>query len=113
MRSYYANEYLRAATTKPAEESEEEEEPAPTSDVEMPDEEKDSDDEDEEKPKKKKAPAKGKPKGKGKGKGKGGVQIPEEWPWEEAKQLFKKPDVQPSDEVEVGVHYKCWCTRPN
>ncbi|TEB40109.1 PIN domain-like protein [Coprinellus micaceus] len=97
----------KAAATKPAEESEEEgeEEPAPTSDVEMPDEEKDSDDEDDEKqkeePKKKKAPAKAKPKGKGKGKGKGGVQIPEEWPWEEAKELFKKPEVQPSDEVEL------------
>jgi flap endonuclease-1 len=76
----------------------------------MPDEEKDSDDEDDEKqkeePKKKKATAKAKPKGKGKGKGKGGVQIPEEWPWEEAKELFKKPEVQPSDEVEVRVHSK-------
>jgi flap endonuclease-1 len=34
---------------------------------------------------------------------KGGVQIPENWPWEEAKQLFLKPDVLPADEVEVRV----------
>ena len=38
---------------------------------------------------------------KGKGKGKGGIQIPEVWPWEDAKALFEKPDVLPADEVEV------------
>ena len=32
---------------------------------------------------------------------KGGVQVPEEWPWEEAKKLFQNPDVLPSSEVEV------------
>jgi flap endonuclease-1 len=31
----------------------------------------------------------------------GGVQVPEEWPWEEAKKLFLKPDVLPADEVEL------------
>ncbi|KAJ2913367.1 hypothetical protein MD484_g7045, partial [Candolleomyces efflorescens] len=109
-------EHLRA-NTKPAEESEEEEEPeepAPTSDIEMPDveEDEDKDEEDEEKPKeetpkkkKKAAAAKSKGKasavGKGKGKGKGGVQVPEEWPWEKAKELFEKPDVLPADEVEL------------
>lgn len=91
------------------------EEPAPTSDIEMPDveEDEDKDEEDEEKPKeetpkkkKKVAAAKSKSKaatgkGKGKGKGKGGVQVPEEWPWEKAKELFEKPDVLPADEVEV------------
>jgi flap endonuclease-1 len=66
-----------------------EDEPAPTSDVERPD---DSDGEAKPKPK---------PKKKGKGKGKGGVMIPDEWPWEEAKQVFMEPDVLPADEVEV------------
>lgn len=32
---------------------------------------------------------------------KGGVQVPEDWPWEEAKKLFEKPDVVPASEVEV------------
>ncbi|KAF9242667.1 PIN domain-like protein [Melanogaster broomeanus] len=32
---------------------------------------------------------------------KGGVQVPEEWPWEEAKKLFEKPDVLPASEVEL------------
>ncbi|KAH7915482.1 PIN domain-like protein [Hygrophoropsis aurantiaca] len=32
---------------------------------------------------------------------KGGVQVPEEWPWEEAKKIFQKPDVVPADEVEL------------
>ncbi|KAF9451819.1 PIN domain-like protein [Macrolepiota fuliginosa MF-IS2] len=64
-------------------EDEADEEPAPTSDVEP----------DEDAPKKK-------PK-KAKGKGSGGMKIPEEWPWEEAKQLFEKPDVIPSDQLEL------------
>ncbi|KAG2033431.1 PIN domain-like protein [Suillus americanus] len=32
---------------------------------------------------------------------KGGVQVPEEWPWEEAKKLFEKPDVVSASEVEL------------
>jgi hypothetical protein len=34
-------------------------------------------------------------------KGKGGIQIPEEWLWEDTKRIFEKPDVTPADEVEV------------
>ncbi|KAG2009651.1 flap endonuclease-1 [Coprinopsis cinerea AmutBmut pab1-1] len=109
-------EHLRekaAARKAEAEEEDEEEaeEPAPTSDVEMPDDEdgeKDSDDEEEaerrkkaEAAKKKKAQEKAKSAKKGKGKGKGGIQIPDEWPWEEAKQIFLKPDVIPADQVEL------------
>ncbi|TFK27564.1 PIN domain-like protein [Coprinopsis marcescibilis] len=106
----------KTAAKKAEVESEEEiepEEPAPTSDVEMPDmgedEYKDNrdDDEDEEEkepPKKKNAvqdKGKSKKPGKGKGRGKGGIQIPDEWPWEEAKKLFEKPDVLPAEEVEL------------
>ncbi|KAI0087893.1 PIN domain-like protein [Irpex rosettiformis] len=40
-------------------------------------------------------------KEKPKKKRKGGVQVPEEWPWEEAKKIFEKPDVKPASEVEV------------
>ncbi|KAJ8520605.1 hypothetical protein ONZ45_g2587 [Pleurotus djamor] len=93
----------------------------PTSDFERdPDATKDSDAEDSDAPKKsakgkgklkaddavkgkskgKKTDTKGKG-GKGKGKGKGGIQIPEEWPWEEAKEMFKKPDVIPAKDVEL------------
>jgi hypothetical protein len=36
------------------------------------------------------------------GKRKGGIQIPEYWPWEEAKKIFEKPDVLPANEVEVA-----------
>jgi flap endonuclease-1 len=32
----------------------------------------------------------------------GGIQIPEEWPWEEAKKLFESPDVTPADQIEVS-----------
>ncbi|THH29118.1 hypothetical protein EUX98_g5065 [Antrodiella citrinella] len=32
---------------------------------------------------------------------KGGIQVPEEWPWEEAKKFFLKPDVTPADELEI------------
>jgi hypothetical protein len=35
---------------------------------------------------------------------KGGVSIPEEWPWEEAKKIFEKPDVIPADDVEVSMY---------
>lgn len=31
----------------------------------------------------------------------GGVQIPEFWPWEEAKKVFEKPDVIPAEDVEL------------
>ncbi|KAF9778066.1 PIN domain-like protein [Thelephora terrestris] len=31
----------------------------------------------------------------------GGIQIPEEWPWEEAKKLFEKPDITPADEIDL------------
>ena len=36
----------------------------------------------------------------------GGIQIPEEWPWEEAKKLFENPDVTPADQIDVsrGLH---------
>lgn len=27
--------------------------------------------------------------------------MPDEWPWEEAKKLFEKPDVTPASEVEA------------
>ncbi|KAF5377944.1 hypothetical protein D9615_006752 [Tricholomella constricta] len=83
----------KAAAAQPEVESEDE--PAPTSDIERPDNE-DDDEEQEAAPK-----PKPKPKKKGKGKGKGGVSIPEEWPWEEAKEIFMKPDVLPADEVEL------------
>ncbi|KAI0667614.1 PIN domain-like protein [Trametes maxima] len=32
---------------------------------------------------------------------KGGVQIPEEWPWEQAKAFFVKPDVTPADQLDL------------
>ena len=32
---------------------------------------------------------------------KGGISVPEEWPWEEAKKIFEKPDVIPADDVQV------------
>lgn len=34
-------------------------------------------------------------------KGTGGVQVPENWLWEEAKKLFETPDVTPASEIEV------------
>ena len=41
--------------------------------------------------------------GDGEGKKKrGGIQIPEEWPWEEAKKLFENPDVTPADQIDVS-----------
>ncbi len=33
----------------------------------------------------------------------GGVSVPEEWPWEQAKKVFEKPDVTPADQIEVFV----------
>ena len=32
----------------------------------------------------------------------GGMQIPEEWPWEEAKKLFENPDVTPAEQIDVS-----------
>jgi flap endonuclease-1 len=32
---------------------------------------------------------------------KGGISVPEEWPWEEAKKVFQKPDVMPAEELEL------------
>jgi len=34
---------------------------------------------------------------------KSGVQVPEEWPWEEAKKVFEHPDVTPAPELEVSL----------
>lgn len=34
--------------------------------------------------------------------GTGGVHVPENWMWEEAKKLFKKPDVTSANEIEVS-----------
>jgi len=31
----------------------------------------------------------------------GGIQVPSEWPWEEAKKVFEQPDVTPSDQIEL------------
>lgn len=33
---------------------------------------------------------------------KGGMQLPEYWPWREAKEVFMKPDVTPGDDLEVS-----------
>lgn len=35
----------------------------------------------------------------------GGVSVPEEWPWEDAKRVFQKPDVTPADQVEVRFSF--------
>jgi flap endonuclease-1 len=72
-------------------------------------EEEESEDEDEDEkpasPKKKvppKSPKKKKPKVTS-----GGMQIPEYWPWEEAKKLFITPDVVKADDMEVsGARYE-------
>ena len=39
-----------------------------------------------------------------------GMQIPEHWPWEEAKKLFLKPDVVKGEELEVGA--SSWLVGP-
>ncbi|KIK62353.1 hypothetical protein GYMLUDRAFT_164624 [Collybiopsis luxurians FD-317 M1] len=90
----HLREKWQKAAAEADEEEEEEEEPAPTSDVERPD------DSDAEEASSSKPKPKAKKKG-GKGKGKGGVSMPEDWPWEEAKELFLKPGVTPADEVEL------------
>ncbi|EJC98853.1 PIN domain-like protein [Fomitiporia mediterranea MF3/22] len=32
---------------------------------------------------------------------KGGIQVPDEWPWEEAKKVFEQPDVIPAEKVDL------------
>ncbi|KAF5392331.1 hypothetical protein D9757_001363 [Collybiopsis confluens] len=78
-------------------ENDDDDEPAPTSDVEHPD---GADDSDAEQASSSKPKAKPKKKG-GKGKAKGGVSMPEDWPWEEAKELFLKPDVTPAGDLDL------------
>ena len=39
---------------------------------------------------------------------KGGMQLPEYWPWEEAKKVFMKPDVTPGDDLEVSLETMTW-----
>ncbi|KAK7018086.1 Elongation of fatty acids protein 2 [Paramarasmius palmivorus] len=119
LRAKEAEKAAAVAAVASSESEAEDDEPAPTSDVERPDEEEQdgddakededaqmkSDDEEEEKPKPKKSKGKEKAsskssskgkdkekakKGPAKGKGKGGVQVPEDWPWEEAKKLFEE-----------------------
>ncbi|KAF5315053.1 hypothetical protein D9619_007339 [Psilocybe cf. subviscida] len=91
-----------AAAVESEDEVSEADEPAATSDVEQPDKDSDGSDDEEKKPvEPKPKKAKTKPAAKGKGKGRGGVTVPEEWPWEEAKKIFEKPDVLPADEVEL------------
>ncbi|THU81728.1 PIN domain-like protein [Dendrothele bispora CBS 962.96] len=111
-----------SASEDEKDEPEEEDEPAPTSDVERPDSsdvEMDGNKDGEESAAKKdksksKTSVKGKGKEKdakkgkgkskttkGKGKLKGGVQMPEDWPWEDAKRLFEHPDVVPADDLEL------------
>lgn len=34
---------------------------------------------------------------------KGGVHIPEDWPWQKAKDLFLKPDVTPAESFDVSI----------
>lgn len=42
-----------------------------------------------------------------------GMQIPEHWPWEEAKKLFITPDVVKGDELEVGWRSEYSAARAN
>jgi flap endonuclease-1 len=55
----------------------------------------------EEEPAPKASPVKKKPKAKKK-MGGGGMQLPEHWPWEEAKKLFVTPDVVKGADLEVS-----------
>ena len=43
----------------------------------------------------------------GKKKKGGGVQVPDEWPWEEAKKVFEQPDVTPAAELQVSFTGHC------
>ncbi|KIY51508.1 PIN domain-like protein [Fistulina hepatica ATCC 64428] len=114
--------HLRAVAAKRAAEEQSDDEPveepaptseadvAPTSETERPDDANDDDEDskhkEEEKPQPKKKSAKGKAKESTanvapKKKKRGGIAVPEEWPWEEAKKLFEKPDTIPADQVEL------------
>lgn len=42
---------------------------------------------------------------------KGKNQPPEDWPYEEARELFKKPNVKPASEIDVSVVFLSWCRR--
>lgn len=76
-----------------AEADEEEDEPE-SEEGEQPD--RDGDDDDVKvTPKKKKAPKKKVTSA--------GMQLPEYWPWQEAKKLFIKPDVVSGDDLEVSL----------
>jgi flap endonuclease-1 len=46
--------------------------------------------------------------GKKKPPAKGGMQLPEYWPWEEAKKIFMTPDVTPGAELEVSPIDEGW-----
>ncbi|KIM28919.1 hypothetical protein M408DRAFT_125335 [Serendipita vermifera MAFF 305830] len=102
-------EEANAAAAAAAAEEEESEEEGSDEDEEMRDADKstakgESDEEmdgEEELKKKPKAKGKGKGKAAAKGKGRGGVMVPEDWPWERAKELFLKPDVTPADDMEL------------
>lgn len=61
----------------------------------------------EEVPAPKRSPVKKKPKKKGTS---AGMQIPEYWPWEEAKKLFITPDVTKGDDLDVGAETPLWLT---
>ncbi|KDQ20824.1 hypothetical protein BOTBODRAFT_26846 [Botryobasidium botryosum FD-172 SS1] len=87
-------EEAREAAAQPAEESEDEADKAAAGDgseAEGGEGEGSGEEEVEKKAKKKKT----------KPKKKGGVSIPEYWPWEDARNLFLKPDVTPADQVEL------------
>lgn len=80
-----------------AEQSDEEEQPDEheSEEGEGPDEEEPSTSQSPKKIKKKATPKKKKITS-------GGMQLPEHWPWEEAKELFIHPDVQKSADLDVS-----------
>jgi len=47
-------------------------------------------------------------------KGTGGIQVPDEWPWEEAKKVFEEPDVLPDEQIQVSCELPalCWSKNP-
>jgi hypothetical protein len=59
------------------------------------------------------APRSAPPEEEGSSKKKGGIQIPEHWPWEEAKKIFEQPDVIPAHEVEVILPLRYWLDLDN
>lgn len=46
-------------------------------------------------------------------KGLGKIDVPVDWPWEECKELFRKPDVIPSGQVEVSASDRADITERN